>query len=498
GLLRPSRCALLLADRAGADFWIRAHRGLAPHVVESIRLPADSGLPLWLQSQGRLIYVEEARAHPHDSQVREIARELSVLQAMVAVPLSVHGELVGILTLGQRITGVPYRRSETEILFNLATHLATAIRNIQLHNELQYKNVYIERILAHMSNGVITIDRGEKVTIMNHRSEEILGLSADEVLNRDLRALPSPLGDLLYDSLTTGRTMHRADIQLALRKLPLEVSTYPIAGDDPTPLGAVMVFEDLSAAKQLAAERRQAEQFQLLSQVTARVSEEIKNPLVSITTFMELLEERFEDSDFRHHFSTVVGRDVKRLVEVFEKLSALVGEGELNFKVVDMREVVEECLAGLGAQAGGDAANGARILHLTDMPSGKRVTLSVYHDSGVLTVKSDPVQLKKAQAYLIWYLMRKSRGEEAKLSISIGLSDTAEENVQLLISSRTADVDAQEIERIFDPVKAIQESLIDLGPSVAQRIIEALGGHLRVRKGRHDVSFLALLPLIPS
>ncbi len=494
-MVKPSRAALLLADQTGSSFKIWAHRGLAPYLVESVRLQADAGLPLWLQSQGRLIHIEEVQARGQNPLALELTRELGMLQAVVAIPLIAHGELGAILALGQRITGIPYSHRETEVLFNLATHLAKAIRDIWLHHQLQYQKVYIERILSHMSSGVITIDRQEKVTIMNRRAEEILGLQAEAVLNHDLRVLPSPLGDLLYETLTRGTSVHRTERQLALRKLPLEVSTYAIAGDDPTPLGAVMVFEDLSAAKQLAAEKRQAEQLQLLTRVVARIADEIKNPLVSINTFMELLEERFEEAEFRYRFATVVGRDVRRVVEIFEKLSALVSEGEYNFEVVDVREVVEECLAGMGAEVGPDTANDARILHLSDTASGQRVTVSLYPDASPLKVKADRAQLKKALAYLIWYLMRKSPSEEAKLSISIGRPNGGEGSVQVLVSSRTAQVRAEELQQIFDPLKVVQESLIDVGPCVSQRIIEAQGGRLQARQGRHEVSFLASLPV---
>ncbi|MBI4611578.1 MAG: GAF domain-containing protein [Candidatus Rokubacteria bacterium] len=496
-MVKPSRAALLLADETGTSFTIRAQRGLAPQVVAAARLSAEGGLPLWLQTQGRLIHAEEARARAQEWQTRDLARELAMLQAVLAIPLIAHGELVAILTLGQRITGIPYSHRETEVLFNLATHLATAIRDIRLHHQLNYQKVYIERILSHMAHGVITIDRQESVTIMNRRAEEILGLSAEAVLHHDLRVLPSPLGDMLYESLTRGTTVRRREIQLALRNLPLEVSTYPIAGDDPTPLGAVMVFEDLTGAKQLAAEKRQAEQFQLLSQIVARISDEIKNPLVSINTFMELLEEQFEDAEFRHQFTLVVGRDVRRMVELFEKLSALVSEGPFNFEVVDAQDVVEECLASLGAAAE-DKGEDARILQLTDEASGKRVIVSLYPDTGALRVKGDRAQLKKAVSFLVWYLARKSPGEEAKLSLSIGRPNSDDEIVQILVASRTAEVSSEEIERIFDPLKMVQESLIDVGPCVSQRIIEALGGQLQARKGRHEVSFLASLPAAAS
>jgi len=47
-------------------------------------------------------------------------------------------------------------------------------------------------------------------------------------------------------------------------------------------------------------------------------------------------------------------------------------------------------------------------------------------------------------------------------------------------------------------LKVVQESLIDLGPCASQRIIEAQGGRLLARQGRHEVSFLASLPVIPA
>jgi hypothetical protein len=43
----------------------------------------------------------------------------------------------------------------------------------------------------------------------------------------------------------------------------------------------------------------------------------------------------------------------------------------------------------------------------------------------------------------------------------------------------------------------VQESLIDVGPSVSQRIIEAQGGHVEVKRGKDEVSFVVWLPAPP-
>ena len=492
-LARPSRAAILLAAPESHLYRVAAYRGLAPHVVESLTLAADSGLPLWLATEGRLIHIEHARSHSAEPAAREIARELAALQSVVAIPLSSHGELVGILTLGQRISGGGYGRDETETLFSLGTHLATAIREIRVHHLLQYEKEFNERILARMSSGVITIAPDEKVVAINGRAAEILGLSAREILNRDLRVLPSPLGDMLFEALTKGRSVTRTEVHLAFRNLPLEVSTYPVMGDRTEPMGAVLMFEDLTAQRQLAQEKRTAEQLQLLTRVVARIADEIKNPLVSINAFMELIGERYDDATFRNQFSSVVGRDVRRLVQIFDKLAALVNDGDYKRETLDLRQVTEECLAELGAQLLPAAANEARLLSFTDESTQKHVTATLSYEGTSLLVRGDHTMFKKAMSYLIWYLLRKTPGPEAKISASISHL-ASEDRVRLTVASRSAEVRPEELQAIFDPIQVVQENLIDVGPSVSQRILESQGGRLEAKQARGEVSFTASLP----
>jgi signal transduction histidine kinase len=492
-LARPSRCAILLAEPDTRHYRVAAYRGLAPHVVESLSLGADSGLPLWLAAEGRILFIEEAQGRSVEPSGREIARELAVLQSVVAIPLNSHGELVGILTLGQRITGGGYRREDTEMLFNLGTHLASAIRDIRIHHLLQYEKEFNERILARMSNGVITIDTDQKVVAINGRASEILALPARDALHRDLRVLPSPLGDMLFESLSRGRSVTRVEVQLALRNLPLEVSTYPVMGDRTEPMGAVLVFEDMTARRQLAQERRGAEQLQLLTRVVARIADEIKNPLVSINAFMELIGERYDDATFRNQFSSVVGRDVRRLVQIFDKLAALVNDGDYKRETLDLRQVAEECLAELGAQSLPAGEGPARLLTFTDEATQKHVTTTLSHEGASFLVRGDHAMFKKAMSYVVWYLVRKTPSPEAKVAVSISHL-ASDDRVRLIVASRSAEVRAEELQAIFDPIQVVQENLIDVGPSVSQRILESQGGRLEARQSRGEVSFAATLP----
>jgi signal transduction histidine kinase len=469
-LLRPARLGLLLRTGESKTYRVRAHRGLAPEIADAVRLPADGGLCHWLTVEGR-----PARAG--DITDLQVARELALLQGVVAVPLLARGELVAVLIVGAPIVRNAYATHEIETLFDLATHLASAIQGISLHQRLQRASEFNEQILEHMSSGVVTIGADEKVGTFNRRAAEILQLEPGAIIGSDLRALPSPLGDMLYETLSTGRPKPRGELRLALRGLWLEVSTYPVRGETP---GAVLVLEDLTAEKELAERKREAEQVELLTRVVARIADEIKNPLVSINTFMELIGERFDDPEFRRNFTGVVGRDVRRLVQVFEKLTGLVSGGEMNFTTLDIQAVIDDAVAAISAGDDGRPP----------------VDVQVSREPAELLVKVDVTALRRAISYLIWYLGHHSP-ERAAVAVSVGRKSDGEgaDDVRVVIASRTAAVPSRELDGLFDPVRMVKESVIDIGPAVSQRLVEALGGRLELRQGRHDVAFVLRLPL---
>ena len=469
-LLRPARLALLLPDAEGRRFRVRIHRGLAPHIAGSIRLPVDSALCDWLTQEGRPARVD-------DLAETQVAREVALLQGAMAVPLLAGGELVAILVIGPPVVRNAYTAPEVETLFDLATHLASALHTISLHHRLQRASEFRERILDHMSSGVVTICADERISTLNRRGAEILGLDAHATVGQDLRVLPSPLGDMLYETLTSAVARPHTEVRLAFRGLCLEVSSYPVRGDDAA--GAVLVFEDRTTQKELAAQKRESEQFDLLTRVIARIADEVKNPLVSINTFVELITERFDDPEFRRHFSAIVGRDVRRLVQVFDKLTGLINQAELNFSTVHVQGVVEEVVAAVRAN---------------DEARRPSVDIRVGGETSAIHVKVDQGQLRKALAYLVWYLAHHSPDRAAvSLSVKRRFTDGID-NVRIAVSSSTATLPVSDVDRIFDPVTMVQESLIDIGPAVSQRLVEALGGRLEAQRGSNEMSFLLTLP----
>jgi signal transduction histidine kinase len=73
-------------------------------------------------------------------------------------------------------------------------------------------------------------------------------------------------------------------------------------------------------------------------------SHEIRNPLVSIRTFAELLPEHFDDETFRARFTELVGRDVAHISDVLTRLSSIAERENPEVESVDVSALIERLL----------------------------------------------------------------------------------------------------------------------------------------------------------
>jgi nitrogen-specific signal transduction histidine kinase/DNA-binding response OmpR family regulator len=486
-LVRPSRISLFLYDENSHFYQMKAYRGFSVQFAKDFKLRPDEGLPKWLITEGRVICKGEAEEKMYEPMYLSIRNDMEALKSVVSVPLCAHGSLIGILNLSNQVTGIPYTNVELEILFILASHVAVAVQDISNHHKLQEQKNYIENILKGMSSGVITINKGEQVTICNQRASMILQKETAELLNKDLRCLPSPLGDMLFETMNTQRTCEKTEVTIrspvgvgvSASPLPLEVTTYPILSRDGNPVGSVMVFDDISSRKQLTEQKRKNEQLELVNQIVGRMAHSIKNPLVSIQTFLQLYEERLDDPSFFEEFGSVAKRDLEGLNRLLEQTIALIEPQHYQFELIDINVLLNECVA-----------------LLREEYADKPLEIVTGLTEAIPPVKCDREVMKRALWYLMKYLTNtmefaldpepfaelkgKLREGEGISTLSIA-SFVLTNVIRITMTGKGSKVKKEELDKLFDPIAIVQDADIDMGPCASQKIIEEHGGHIEVK-----------------
>ncbi len=83
-----------------------------------------------------------------------------------------------------------------------------------------------------------------------------------------------------------------------------------------------------------------------IRRLVGAMAHEIRNPLVSIRTFSELLPENFDDDEFRTRFAELVGADVGQIESVVNQLQDLSQLGEPHREEFDLATMIDVILDG--------------------------------------------------------------------------------------------------------------------------------------------------------
>jgi signal transduction histidine kinase len=113
---------------------------------------------------------------------------------------------------------------------------------------------------------------------------------------------------------------------------------------------AAIAIENLQLHRQMEEERLRAERLGVIGTLASGIAHEIKNPLVAIRTFAELLPERFRDEEFHGEFSKVVMREVGRIDGLVARLRELATRPAQQLAALDLRTPIDETLALLRGQ----------------------------------------------------------------------------------------------------------------------------------------------------
>ena len=129
------------------------------------------------------------------------------------------------------------------------------------------------------------------------------------------------------------------------RRAPVEPAHEPRAqapAGEPIQAPAPLVAPERGRdGERSAADAQSAER---LRQLVGSIAHEIRNPLVAVRTFAQLLPERFDDPEFRRRAVDIVGADVRRIEGVVERLSRLAELAAPEPKPVDVASLVESSL----------------------------------------------------------------------------------------------------------------------------------------------------------
>jgi signal transduction histidine kinase len=127
-----------------------------------------------LLGEGRVLTsFDSAEAYADGSSYEGVREALGALGAEVAVPLSHHGELVGVLAVGPKRSGLFYTAGDAEFLRAMAHQAAIALENSRTYEELVELNASLERRVRERTEEVEASNRSLQGAMAELKAAEV-------------------------------------------------------------------------------------------------------------------------------------------------------------------------------------------------------------------------------------------------------------------------------------------------------------------------------------
>jgi two-component system, NtrC family, sensor histidine kinase AtoS len=474
-----TRVGIFSKIRQGDRYQLRAGLRCLPETDE-MEFGERDPLVRWFELHAHLISRASLAQTPEQAQRALLRRALDTFGAEVIVPLYARGRIIGWLFFGHRLTGQPFDYSDLEGLMILAEHVSTVLENALLYEETTLQKTLAEALLKSIPPGIVAVDEDAIIRWFNPTAEQILGLSGEEVLNKPVETAGGTLAAFLRDALdTTTALPARQWIDKNTRR-SVSVETRRLLNRD-TPLGAVAVVNDLTVEEDLRQKQDSLDRTVFWTDLAASMSHEIRNPLVAIKTFAQLLPERFEDADFRKEFNEIVVGEVDRLDKIITQISNFAHPPELVLKPIDVRSPVKKGIEIARSRYGVNGGVSVQISLPNDLPK----------------VLGDETALAEAFAHLVVNAAEASSGQN-KPRITLGAktlrSGKQDGGVVVTVRDNGKGIAPDLQDKVFSPFCTTKPRGMGLGLPIVKRTVFDHNGRVDIDSTTHGTLVSVVLP----
>lgn len=330
--------------------------------------------------------------------------------------------------------------------------------------ELDRRRNYIQVVLANVNTGVISFDEDNKITMINEKASKILDCSPSNVIGVHGGELFGKKYFRLFQQMVLKMSVHKLPSiqrQIVLdfggKSIPTLLKISGLYRDDGTPLGKVVVFDDLS-------DILQAQRAVAWKEVARRIAHEVKNPLTPIKLSAQRLQKKFslhmQDEVFQTCTNMIIEQadSLKLLINEFSQFARL---PEMRPRVGDINLLIQQILS----------------FYQQAHPS---INFQGAFDEEIGAFSFDPEQIRRAIINLVENSVEAVQGKADSLISVKTLKRASTSVVSVVIQDNGKVVGSKDLERMFEPYFTKKADGSGLGLTIVKKIIEDHDGIIKV------------------
>jgi signal transduction histidine kinase len=222
------------------------------------------------------------------------------------------------------------------------------------------------------------------------------------------------------------------------------------------------IIESALERANFSVKAQHAEQLATVGLLGASLAHEIRNPLVTIKTFVQLLPKHHQDPVFREKFFTLIGEEVTRIDRLTEQLLDLASPRAYISEEIDLHPVLQTSLELVAAKA-----TDKRIQFLTDFAAAPD------------RVRTDASAAKQVLLNLCLNAIQAVEGQEGERWIKISTRNVTD-GIEMVVADSGPGIAPEIRPRLFEPFQSTKSSGFGLGLAICSDILAGLDASITV------------------
>ena len=277
------------------------------------------------------------------------------IKALIAIPVKFMDITIGVLAVASRkdlsinhIDGT-FMENITRYIGGMVEHVRQSKGLTNKGRDASFNRKVVENIIQDLPSGVIYMDTGGRILLFNPVMEQITGIKAHDIINRQvddfirqIKLSGFDYADVVKNAVVKKR-INSFGILPDGREIYFGFTIAPVKDIHNKVEGVIAIFADLTQIKRMEEEQRRLSHLAMIGEMSARLAHEIKNPLASIIIGIQLFKKRHpEDGDAK--YLDMIISEIQRIDDLVKDLLTYSKTSVPHMSPVDVREVIKNVL----------------------------------------------------------------------------------------------------------------------------------------------------------